>query len=177
MKFLLIAATVLISYGSYGQVKRNDVNTPLHAMKPDYKIPYGIPEKESIKSVLKKVFNYLDAVTPAQFIDKTTNIVVSDLSKIDTNTVFQTADFRLTSYEWGVTYAACCLQGKQREIRLIRIIRRNVCILLRMRCLHLPGSMQNIHDHLIPSASRLRHMRWMTGRCLRGDDQDLAVIG
>jgi unsaturated rhamnogalacturonyl hydrolase len=112
MKFLLIAATVLISYGSYGQVKRNDVNTPLHAMKPDYKIPYGIPEKESIKSVLKKVFNYLDAVTPAQFIDKTTNIVVSDLSKIDTNTVFQTADFRLTSYEWGVTYAGMLLAGE-----------------------------------------------------------------
>jgi unsaturated rhamnogalacturonyl hydrolase len=109
--------------------------------------------------VLKKVFNYLDAVTPAQFMDKTTNIVVKDLSKIDTNTVFQTADFRLTSYEWGVTYAGMLLQGKQRVIRCIRTIRRNVCILLRMHCLHLPNCMQNIQNHQIPSGSRLRRMR------------------
>jgi unsaturated rhamnogalacturonyl hydrolase len=112
MKCLLIATTVLISYGSYGQVKNNDVNTPLHAMKPDYKITYGIPVSENVKAVLKRVFDYLNVVTPAAFADKRTNIVVTDLSKIDTNTIFQAADFRLTSYEWGVTYAGMLLAGE-----------------------------------------------------------------
>lgn len=95
----------------FAQTKGNDVNTPLHALQPDYKIPYGIPSADGIRQTLKRVYNYLDAVTPPQFMDRHTRTEVKDLSKIDTNTVFKTADFRLTSYEWGVTYAGMLLAG------------------------------------------------------------------
>ncbi len=87
------------------QNKPNDVTAPLHLMKPDYPVPYGAPSIESVKGVLDKVYNYLNATTPTQFVNRKTNDVVTNLSTIDTNTVFKQGDFRLTSYEWGVTYS------------------------------------------------------------------------
>ena len=90
----------------FAQQKTNDVNTPLHLMKPDYPVPYGAPAKENVKAVLDKVFNYLDAVTPAQMINKQTGEAINDINKLDTNTIVKPGDFRLTSYEWGVTYSA-----------------------------------------------------------------------
>src|SRR5687767_6590032 len=94
------------------QQKTNDVNTPLHLMKPDYPIPYGAPAKENVKAVLDKVFSYLDAVTPAQMINKQTGEVVIDINTLDTNTIVKPGDFRLTSYEWGVTYSAMQRAGE-----------------------------------------------------------------
>ena len=91
---------------AFAQQKANDVTTPLHLMKPDYPVPYGAPSKENVKAVLDKVFNYLDAVTPAQMINKQTGEVVDDINRLDTNTILKAGDFRLTSYEWGVTYSA-----------------------------------------------------------------------
>lgn len=90
----------------------NDVTTPLHAMKPDYPVPYEPMSKENIKKILDKVFNYLDAVTPAQMINKQTGEEVNDISKLDTSTTVKQGDFRLTSYEWGVTYAGMLLAGE-----------------------------------------------------------------
>ncbi|MBC7722242.1 MAG: glycoside hydrolase family 88 protein [Pedobacter sp.] len=81
-----------------------DANAPLHAMKPDYTVPYGVPKTEEVKKVLDNVFNYLDNTTPAQLINKQTKQPVA-LSAIDSNTIFKQGDYRLTSYEWGVTYA------------------------------------------------------------------------
>ncbi len=101
-----------ISHACFAQVKTTDVTTPLHAMKPDYKVPYGAPSVDQVKQVLKTVYNYLDAVTPAQFVDKKTQVPVNDLSKADTNTVIKTGDFRLASYEWGVTYSGMLLAGE-----------------------------------------------------------------
>jgi hypothetical protein len=40
---------------AFAQQKSNDVTTPLHLMKPDYPIPYGVPSKENVKAVLDKV--------------------------------------------------------------------------------------------------------------------------
>lgn len=87
------------------QQKANDVNVPLHAMQPDYIVPYKIPTEKTVKIVLDKVFGYLDTVTPPQFINKLSGQLVTDVSKPDTNIIFMPGDFRLTSYEWGVTYA------------------------------------------------------------------------
>jgi rhamnogalacturonyl hydrolase YesR len=84
----------------------------LHAVQPAYTVPYSPMPKEEIKKVLDKVFSYLDAVTPAQMVNKKTNEVVNDASKIDSNTVLQQADFRITSYEWGVTYSAMLWAGE-----------------------------------------------------------------
>lgn len=96
---------IFLTNAAAAQNKGNDVNAPLHAMKVDYPTPYGAPTKEAIKKVLDRIYTYLDEVTPPQFINKNTGAPVSNLSSIDTNAIFKPGDFRLTSYEWGVTYA------------------------------------------------------------------------
>jgi unsaturated rhamnogalacturonyl hydrolase len=106
----LLLAAVLFSGMAQAQKTANDAS--LHAMQPVYTVPYAPMAKEEIKKVLDKVFNYLDAVTPAQMINKKTNEVVSDVAKIDSNTALQQGDFRITSYEWGVTYSAMLWAGE-----------------------------------------------------------------
>ncbi len=86
--------------------KQNDVTTPLHAMQPDYPVPYVIPGKADVKKVLDRIYNYLDTVTPPVMINKKTGAVLNDPAQLDTNSAVKSGDFRLTSYEWGVTYAA-----------------------------------------------------------------------
>jgi unsaturated rhamnogalacturonyl hydrolase len=84
--------------------KANDVTAPLHLLQPDYDTPYGAPKIENVKATLDRVFNYLDATTPMGFVNKRTGEAVG-LNAIDTNTIVKPGDFRLTSYEWGVTYS------------------------------------------------------------------------
>ena len=83
---------------------QNDVTTPLHLMQPDYETPYNVPTEEGITQVIDRVYNYLEAVTPPQLVDAS-GTEISDFSKIDAQTKFKQGDFRLISYEWGVTYA------------------------------------------------------------------------
>jgi unsaturated rhamnogalacturonyl hydrolase len=105
--FLLL----VISVSAIAQ-KQNDVVTPLHALQPDYPVPYSIPTTESVKKVVDRIYTYLDAVTPMQFVNSKTNEVVEKTDHADTNTIFKQGDFRLTSYEWGVTYAAMLHVGE-----------------------------------------------------------------
>jgi unsaturated rhamnogalacturonyl hydrolase len=105
---LFFSAIILYLFSStvaFAQQKANDVTAPLHAMQPNYDIPYIIPTQKTVKNVLDKIFNYLDSVTPPQFINKVNRQTVLDVAKPDTNIIFMLGDFRLTSYEWGVTYA------------------------------------------------------------------------
>src|SRR5215217_6196459 len=102
--FCFLLQACLLSSISFGQ-RPNDVTAPLHAMQPDYPVPYVIPDAQRVKVVLDRVYNYLDSVTPPAFINRTTKEVVTDVSRPDTNIIFKQGDFRLTSYEWGVTYA------------------------------------------------------------------------
>jgi unsaturated rhamnogalacturonyl hydrolase len=97
----------LLSFITFSAIAQrgNDVTTPLHALQPDYPVPYVIPTTGSVKTVLDRVFHYLDSVTPPVFINRQTKEIVSDVSSPDTNTIFKQGDFRLTSYEWGVTYS------------------------------------------------------------------------
>ena len=107
----LLSVFILTASVSRAQ-KANDVTAPLHASKPDYVVPYGAPKMEDVKSVLDRVHHYLDTVTPFQLVDKRSGAVVSSLTSIDTNTMVRTGDFRLTSYEWGVTYMAMLQVGE-----------------------------------------------------------------
>jgi len=106
-----LACLTIISFTATAQTspKGNDVNTPLHLLQPDYPVPYGVPVKDSIKKVLDRIYNYLDAVTPAQLVNRKTNEVVSEYTKADSNSIFKPGDFRLMSYEWGVTYSGMLL--------------------------------------------------------------------
>jgi rhamnogalacturonyl hydrolase YesR len=106
-KLAFVFAISFISAGSnFAQVKGNDVNTPLHAMKVEYPVPYEPPTTENVKTVLDKIFNYLDANTPAQMVNRQTGEVINEVNLLDTNSAVKQGDFRLTSYEWGVTYSA-----------------------------------------------------------------------
>ncbi len=110
-KPISILVTLALSAVTYGQQKAANDAT-LHAMKVDYNTPYEPMSKEAIKTLLDRVYNYLDAVTPAEMVNKNTGETVTDKSLLDSNTVLKQADFRITSYEWGVTYSAMLLASE-----------------------------------------------------------------
>ena len=83
----------------------NDNNTPLHLMKPAYRIGYGVSKSEEVKQVMDRVLQYIDAETPAALVDKNTGAPVTNYKKITASTQLKQGGFRLTSYEWGVTYS------------------------------------------------------------------------
>ncbi|MEO6232560.1 MAG: glycoside hydrolase family 88 protein [Ferruginibacter sp.] len=108
---LSILVTLALTAVTYGQQKQANDAT-LHAMKVEYTTPYEPMSKEAIKGLLDRVYNYLDGVTPAEMVNKQTGETVSDKKLIDSNTVLKQADFRITSYEWGVTYSAMLLASE-----------------------------------------------------------------
>jgi len=106
MKKIIFLILILFST-SFAQV--NDVTTPLHKLAPNYPVPYGIPKDADVIAVIDRVYNYLNAVTPTGFINEKTGEPVTDLSKINSETILARGDFRIVSYEWGVTYAGMLL--------------------------------------------------------------------
>ena len=92
--------------------KVNDFNTPLHMLKPEYKIPYGLPTVENVKSTIDRVLSFLEVATPAKVLNKETKLPITDFSKIDKNAVLEQGKFRLASYEWGVTYSGMLLAAE-----------------------------------------------------------------
>ncbi len=89
--------------------KVTDSTTPLHLLKPNYPVPYGQPKVDDVVAVLNRVFVYLDATTPVQLVDRQTGELITDRSRFSANAIIKPGDFRLTSYEWGVTYAGMLL--------------------------------------------------------------------
>lgn len=103
---LFFVVSVFLKLNAQQPTAKNDVTTPLHAMKVDYPVPYESPSKENVKAVLDRIFTYLDLTTPAQMMNKQSGEIINDIAQLDTNTILKQGDFRLTSYEWGVTYSA-----------------------------------------------------------------------
>ena len=97
----IMSATPLVA-----QTTVNDNNTPLHLMKPEYRVGYGIPTADEVKQTMGRVLHYVDSETPATLVDKRTGDEVTNLKKVDEYTQLKQGGFRLTSYEWGVTYSA-----------------------------------------------------------------------
>ena len=106
---LLVIVSVSCSTNKPVQLTVNDSNTPLHLMKPDYKTPYGIVDTVAVKQTLNRVLGFLEKATPMRVLDKTTNTSVTDYGRMDKNSVLERGQFRLTSYEWGVTFMALLL--------------------------------------------------------------------
>ncbi|HCI54815.1 MAG TPA: glycosyl hydrolase, partial [Bacteroidales bacterium] len=100
---LLIAFT---AEAQKNQHKLTDAASPLHLMQPQYSVPYGIPEIKDIKSDLDRILTYLDEVTPAQVVNNKTGKEITDTTSFDQNVSIKKGDFRIASYEWGVTYSA-----------------------------------------------------------------------
>ena len=107
MKMKTILTTMLcglMAATSVAQTTVNDNNTPLHLMKPEYRVGYGIPTTDEVKQTIDRVLRYIDSETPAMLVDKRTGEEVS-LKAINEHTQLKQGGFRLTSYEWGVTYS------------------------------------------------------------------------
>lgn len=104
-------ATFLLFFvlNTSAQEPLNDVTTPLHLLQPEYPTPYGAQSVEAITATLDRVYNFLESKTASKLIDSKTNEEVTNLNKLDEHTVFEPGVFRLTSYEWGVTYAGMLL--------------------------------------------------------------------
>lgn len=110
-KAVIVLAVLFISVASQAQLietdeNSNDFNTPLHLMKPSYKIPYGVVEAAKVKEVTDRVLQFLDKATPTRVVDKYTGEPLKELKKINKNSMLERGTFRLASYEWGVTYSA-----------------------------------------------------------------------
>ena len=110
MKILL--SIIIIFAVSFAAIAQTDQSTPLHLLKPDYPMPYGIPKPEDVTAVLDRVYGYLNAVTPIGFINEKTGAPITDISKIDADTILARGDFRIVSYEWGVAYAGMLLASE-----------------------------------------------------------------
>jgi unsaturated rhamnogalacturonyl hydrolase len=112
MKKLIVVFIFLSLLSGQSIFAQTDATTPLHLLKPDYPIPYGIPKQEDVAAVIGRVHGYLDKVTPPSFANEKTGELFTDATKIDANTILQRGDFRIVSYEWGVTYAGMLLAAE-----------------------------------------------------------------
>lgn len=108
---LCTAATVFAQANS-GQAKATDTNTPLHAMQPDYPTTYGNTTVQDISRILNRIHAYLEASTPARLVDAKTGKEITNYKNPGAEAVLAQGDFRLTSYEWGVTYAGMLQAGQ-----------------------------------------------------------------
>lgn len=104
--FIAVSFLMMLSQPLATAQKVTDTNTPLHALQPDYPVPYGAQNPEDIKAVLDRIFNYLEASTPPRLVDRQTRAPLSDPERLIPAASFETGVFRLVSYEWGVTYGA-----------------------------------------------------------------------
>lgn len=116
-KIMMIKTTkivVLFILGIYTPLiaQTNDATTPLHLMQPDYPTPYVIPQKENIKEVLDRVYHFLDKNSASKIVNADTKEAITNYKKGNEHIIFEPGAFRLTSYEWGVTYAGMLLATK-----------------------------------------------------------------
>ena len=70
--YSMIAAFLLSVCGTVSAQQINDNNTPLHLMKPAYRVGYSIPKEAEVKQTLDRLLHYIDQQTPTVLIDKRT---------------------------------------------------------------------------------------------------------
>lgn len=114
MKPNQITTVALLFLGSLtlATAQTNDATTPLHLMKPNYPTPYNVPQKQEIKVVLDRVYDFLEKNSASKIVNATTKTPITDYKNTNEDIVFEPGSFRLTSYEWGVTYAGMLLAAK-----------------------------------------------------------------
>ena len=70
-KACLLAAGILsLSHSAMAQeTEINDMTTPLHLLRPEYKVPYGDLTAEQVKTDIDRVFAYIEQHTPVRVLD------------------------------------------------------------------------------------------------------------
>src|SRR5678816_4794263 len=81
LSLLIFIFSVALSRSMSAQnPKLDDVVTPLHALTPEYPVPYTVPKIDEVKGLLIRIHNYLDSVTPYQFVDRRTTAIIKAVS-------------------------------------------------------------------------------------------------
>lgn len=86
-----------------------DVNDAPTRLPPAYPMPYLNPSEAAIRPVMDRVLGYIEREAPIGMVDGGGRPVA--VPRLDRSSVFKPG-FRLTSYEWGVTYAGALLAGQ-----------------------------------------------------------------
>lgn len=106
--FLFALPFFLSFISAYSQRREspiNDSRVPLHLMKPDYSIPYGELTAGQVKDKTDQILKYLQSSTYASIEDGLTHKEIRDYTNIGSGSQIVRGDFRIASYEWGVTYS------------------------------------------------------------------------
>lgn len=112
--FIILSCCIATHSNSQNSSKpiKNDANTWLHLMEADYKVPYGSIDTLEIKKTMLKVYEYLNDHTPATLVNAANDREITNLKRLPENVKLKSGDYRITHYEWGVTYAGMLLAGR-----------------------------------------------------------------
>ena len=100
-------ATACTNSPQTAQEEINDSTTPLHLLKPDYKVPYGELNADSVKAALDRIFAYIDSELTPVLLDKDGNELTEEkVTPLPEGATIKRGAFRIGSYEWGITYQA-----------------------------------------------------------------------
>lgn len=98
MRIQILSTLLAFTLNASAQQPVNDATAPLHLMKPNYSTPYGVPKVEDVKASMDRIYSYLNRSTYAEL--------------DESGKMLKRGDYRLTSYEWGVTYSAMLRAGE-----------------------------------------------------------------
>ena len=106
---LLFLFIFLFSSISFSQQIEREKSVPV-SETPEYKVP----SVKSIIETLERIRTYLSRVTIPELINKKDGkpLVLGNLHTIDTNTLLKPSEFKIISYEWGVTYSGMLRAGE-----------------------------------------------------------------
>ena len=107
-----VLTLLFLSILTSSTAQKNDATAPLHLLQPDYPTPYIVPQKENIKIVLDRVYTFLEKNSASKIVNATSKAEITNYKKGNEDIMFEPGAFRLTSYEWGVTYAGMILASK-----------------------------------------------------------------
>ncbi|HEU5078893.1 MAG TPA: glycoside hydrolase family 88 protein [Opitutaceae bacterium] len=93
------------------------------ASAPKYPVPYAPASVQEIRAVMDRVLGYLETANAVKIVDAETEAPATDLSHLPEKPSFAKTDFRVVSYEWGVTYsgmlAAAAATGDKRYTHFV----------------------------------------------------------
>ena len=103
------AAAQLAPVAPASRAAVTDVGDAPTRLPPAYPMPYLDPSPAAIKTVMDRVLGYIEREAPVGMVDTAGATVAVD--RLARGHAFKPG-FRLTSYEWGVTYAGALLAGQ-----------------------------------------------------------------
>jgi len=106
------AATMPAASGGSPAAAVASGETSLRRLAPNYPTPYEPATVDQITAVLDRVLGYLETASPVHLRNRETGAPVADLAHLPAQVGLESGDFRIVSYEWGVTYSGMLLAAE-----------------------------------------------------------------